>query len=128
MTGEIVGPVPRPPGVVAFYGGNPGLDGWGPTGHVAYTPPRDTLDPRYAACRDHRVACDCREAMFAEDRAEWRAEGKLISETFDRILAGHRVRTYDDTAPCQCTGCQIARAASIYVRTADRTRSSAAPF
>jgi hypothetical protein len=39
----------------------------------AYSPPRDTCDNRYAACTDHHPACDCREALFAEDRQEHRA-------------------------------------------------------
>ena len=99
--------VPHPSGVIRF-----GI--WGEGGMVQYTPPRNTIDPRYDACTDHHVACDCREAEFAEYRAEAQADHQLIQAAFDRLLAGHPTRTYDDSPPCQCSGCQIARACSIY--------------
>lgn len=41
---------------------------------VAYTAPRDTGDLRAALCGNHHPACDCREAMHAEDVAELRGE------------------------------------------------------
>jgi len=41
---------------------------------IAAPLPRDTRDPRAGACIQHRTACDCREALFAEDRAELRGE------------------------------------------------------
>lgn len=57
--GALVGPLPT----VAFADGS----------RIAYDCPKDTLDNRFAACRDHHVACDCREAVFAEDAGEHRA-------------------------------------------------------
>lgn len=68
---------------------------WGEPAYYApirYRPPRDTMDPRYAACRRHWVACDCREAHMAEDRAELRAyaaENRRFEEAIDAVLALH---------------------------------------
>lgn len=107
----VVGPLRE--GVIYFGGGL----SW--TNRIAYpyTPPTDTLDPRYAACTDHRPACDCREAEHAEELKEVRAELKTIREAIDSILAGHLTNTYEQAiTPCMCTGCQIARAASILNR------------
>lgn len=70
-------------------------EGWGAPPHypeIRYRPPRDTTDPRYAACRRHRVACDCREAHMAEDRAELRAyaaENRRFEDAIDAVLALH---------------------------------------
>ncbi|WP_113705455.1 hypothetical protein [Nonomuraea lactucae] len=36
--------------------------------------PKNTLDPRYVTCWDHRTAGDCREAELAEDIHELRWE------------------------------------------------------
>jgi hypothetical protein len=105
-TSALVGPLPT----ITFWDGT----------RVAYTPPRDTLDLRYATCRDHHPACDCREAEMAEERSESRLESRNLRAAFDRILAGHLTRTYDGRTPCQCTGCQIARAAHAYPLTAAR--------
>lgn len=112
MTGaELVGPLP----VVVFRGGPHWRDRDQPQPSVAYVPPKNTLDPRYDACTEHRVACDCREAEFAEERAEQRMERKQMQDAFSEILAGHVTRNYDSDAPgCMCTGCQIARACHIY--------------
>lgn len=83
---------------------------------VVYTPPRDTTDPRARACSDHRVACDCREAEFAEHRSETRLAWAELREAARGILADHPTHTYRrGTTPCQCTGCQIVRAAHIYI-------------
>ena len=83
---------------------------------VAYVPPRDTTDPRARACTDHRVACDCREAEWAEYRSESVAERRHLREVAREVLAGHLTRAYlENQAPCQCTGCQIVRAAHIYI-------------
>lgn len=39
--------------------------------------PANTLDPRYYDCAgQHHTACICREAMFAEELQELRAEGR----------------------------------------------------
>ena len=120
MTGaELVGPLP----VVTFYGGP-----WDPavsfreylaaSPKVAYTPPRNTLDPRYSACTDHHVACDCREAHFAEARAEARMEMENAQKVFNEILAGHDVYSSGRRPGCMCTGCQIARHIAPWISTA----------
>lgn len=86
-TKELVGPLPT----VAFRGG-PENRGWPPNPNppkVAYVPPVNTCDPRYAACTEHHVACDCREAEFAEESAERRAERRETQQAFETILAGH---------------------------------------
>ena len=83
---------------------------------VAYVPPRDTTDPRARACTDHRVACDCREAVWAEYHSENVAERRHLREVAREVLAGHLTRAYlENQTPCQCTGCQIVRAAHIYI-------------
>lgn len=88
---------------------------------VDYTPPQDTRDPRYAACVAHHVACDCREADWAERQHEQRLERQHLRAVVERVLAGHD--TYDLNAtnpytgevakPCQCTGCQLVREAGL---------------
>lgn len=93
-------------------------------GHVAtveYDPPRDTCDPRYEACTDHHVACDCREAEWAESALERAAIWRVTQDAFDTILQGHSTWTVGDPnpytgetdRPCHCTGCRIARAIGI---------------
>lgn len=52
-------------------------------GATGYDVPKDTLDPRYAACSDHRVACDCREAEHAETVAELLAELREYRRAFE---------------------------------------------
>jgi hypothetical protein len=78
--------------------------------------PRSTMDLRYRACVEHRTACDCREAMIAEDRAEFQGELKLIRDVFADALEGHP--TFGDmdgrgepleSGCCQCQGCAIVR-------------------
>jgi len=107
-TKELVGPLAR----VWFVDGTA----------LAYSPPRDTCDIRYAACREHSTACDCREAQFAEVRAEMSAELNEIKDAlrraFGEALKGHPTfgpldgPDFDgeDCAVCRCTGCVIARA------------------
>lgn len=56
MTADLVGPLPT----ITFRDYS----------KQAYTPPRDTMDPRYNACTDHHPGCDCREAAFAEELNE----------------------------------------------------------
>ena len=83
---------------------------------IVYTPPRDTCDPRARACSAHRVACDCREAEWAEYRSESVAERRHLREVAREVLAGHLTHAYlENQTPCQCTGCQIVRAAHIYI-------------
>lgn len=83
---QLVGPVSS----VTFSGGPYlGPNAWGARPKVAYVPPRDTCDPRARACTDHHVACDCREAEWAEEAAESRYERKATQAAFDTILDGH---------------------------------------
>lgn len=101
-----------------------------------YNPPKNTMDLRARLCVDHRVACDCREGLFAETISEYRAEVKALAEAAGRELRGHRLYDYgDETTPfnqrdhrllhgdgplaCQCTGCRVVRAAGTYVHTDD---------
>lgn len=121
---ELVGPLPT----VSFYGG-PGVFGHARP-KVAYVPPRDSTDPRYSACTDHHVACDCREAELAEQITEWHSEYMLLKAAIKKHIEGHRTYaewTYrqifvrwengeqvwryerDDAAMCSCVACQIAR-------------------
>lgn len=75
-----------------------------PTPEIRYRPPRDTTDPRYAACTRHWVACDCREAHMAEDRAELRAyadQSLRQEQAIDAVLALHS----GPTASGWCAGC-----------------------
>lgn len=113
--------VHRRPPVVTFSGGPDrfGADMVGaPRFAVAYDVPKNTMDPRYRACTDHRVACDCREAELAEQLGEHRLEWKAVRDAARSALAGHQVeppgglteveRRY--FAVCLCSGCVIHRA------------------
>lgn len=123
---ELVGPLPV--GKVRFGGGPSQF--WrdeqgrlrfaGSHTTAIYDVPANTLDPRYAACTDHHVACDCREAELAEQLSEFRGEYRLLRNAIETVLAGHPT-TADGVdqwsqpiKPCQCTGCQIARLIFIY--------------
>jgi hypothetical protein len=114
---ELVGPVP----VVYFHGGPARFDTpRSALPKAAYVPPQNTLDPRYAACTHHRVACDCREAEMAEDRHEFWLAQKQLAEVAGQILAGHPTRgSVAGAKSCMCTGCQIVRAAGIWPRWED---------
>ena len=73
---------------------------------IRYRPPGDTTDPRYAACRQHRVACDCREAHMAEDRAEMRSyrdQADRLEQGVDAVLALHAGP--DEWGRCSAPGC-----------------------
>lgn len=89
---------------------------WGNGGVVLYTPPANTTDPRYTACTDHRVACDCREAEHAEMVRELTSDRDALQAAIDEQLAGHPTRVEGDGVPCQCSGCVIARAAHMLPR------------
>jgi hypothetical protein len=105
MTDALVGPLPT----IHFQDGT----------RLAYQPPRNTLDNRYAACTDHHPACDCREASMAEARQEMLAEQRAAVEAAREVLRGHATFAYlpngetDYARRCQCTGCQIARSAFL---------------
>ena len=90
--------------------------------------PRNTLDIRSRACAAHRFACDCREALLAENTAELRAELHTWTRALRTVLAGHRAFDWgasadspqdlygDGPLACKCHGCQVVRAAraSVY--------------
>lgn len=118
---ELVGPLP----VVHFWDGT----------RIVYAAPRDTMDLRYALCRDHHPACDCREAEHAETVHEWRTMWQDARKAAQDVLAGHTTfetgviyrRTFTgwkngkpayvlveaEEPLCQCTGCVIARRAYL---------------
>ncbi|WP_460779884.1 hypothetical protein [Nonomuraea fastidiosa] len=82
--------------------------------------PKNTLDPRWRACRNHHTACDCREAELAEEIAELRSERDLLIRVLREELAEHATWAYttgnerDPVAECKCTGCVIARRLDLY--------------
>jgi hypothetical protein len=69
-----------------------------------YEPPKNTIDPRWEACTDHRTACDCREAEWNEEVQEYRAEYTSFRAALKAALVGHAA------CCCRCSGCAIARA------------------
>lgn len=75
-----------------------------------------------SACSDHHVACDCREAEWAEQRNEWRYAAKELQDAVDEVLVGHPTWQWSPEGQmftgCMCTGCQIARAIHIHPRQA----------
>lgn len=110
MSAELVGPLP----VIRFMDGT----------RQAYTPPRNTCDIRYAACKDHHPACDCREALLAEDITEYRAMYRELEQAVLDAIKGHQTYAYtgrsdtgwsadDEFGLCKCQACAIARAAHI---------------
>lgn len=110
MSGQLVGPVP----VIRFMDGS----------RQAYEPPRDTCDIRYAACKDHHPACDCREAEMAEQIAEYRAMLRELEHAILAAIKGHQTYAYtgasdtgwsaeDGFGQCKCQACEIARTAHI---------------
>ena len=110
----LVGPLPT----VRFHDGT----------LTPYAPPKDTCDPRYAACRDHSVACDCREAEQAEQLGEYRARLRGIERAAIDALRGHHTYAYtrdgeiDYEWLCMCGGCMIARQAHEVRTMADQER------
>lgn len=82
-----------------------------------YVQPKNTLDERYAACTEHHVACDCREAELAEDIHEYRSEYLAFRDALKTVLVGHA------SCCCRCTGCEIARAMNLtHVGSGDHCR------
>jgi hypothetical protein len=113
--------VRRRQAVVTFGGGPRRFEAdmvGAPRYSVAYDVPRNTMDARYRACTDHRVACDCREAELSEQLEEHRLEWKAVRDAARRALAGHQVEPPDGLKPweerhypvCLCSGCVIQRA------------------
>ena len=81
---------------------------------VTKSPPTSTTDPRYDACTDHHLACDCREAHFQERMDDWRYDLKQTEQDILREIDGHptwvRVGGGRRTdLECQCLGCRLAR-------------------
>lgn len=81
---------------------------------VPHAPPSDTTDPRYRACTDHHLACDCREGDLAEMLNEYRHELSIIKSCLQAAIHGHPTQVYVDSArradlECQCTGCDLTR-------------------
>lgn len=110
MSAELIGPLP----VIRFVDGT----------RQVYAVPRNTMDIRYAACRDHHPACDCREALLAEDIAEYRAMLREAEQAILAAIEGHQTYAYtgqsdtgwsaeDDFGQCKCPACVIARAAHV---------------
>ncbi|MFC0626127.1 hypothetical protein [Kribbella deserti] len=122
---ELVGPLPK-----VTFGGGPDREFPRLLPAVAYVPPTNTLDPRYVACTKHHVACDCREAEWAEYRAEHSYARREMQAAFDQILAGHQTWQWSDEGDtftgCMCTGCQLARACHIWPTTIDSNSEATA--
>ena len=86
--------------------------------------PRNTLDVRYAACGNHHLACDCREAQQAEDIGEFAAMWGEIRQVILAAIKGHQTYAFTGTndtgwsgvdvfAQCKCQACVIARSAHV---------------
>ena len=86
--------------------------------------PRNTMDIRYAACASHHLACDCREALMAEDIAEYRAMFRELEQVILAAIKGHNTYAFtgtddsgwsgvDEFAQCKCQACVIARSVHI---------------
>lgn len=90
---------------------------------IDYDPPRNTMDPRYAACKSHRVACDCREGEYQEEIHEYRSEYEAMRKAIGEVLAGHQADL------CSCTGCKIARLVGLtHVPLLARVADEEVPF
>lgn len=82
----------------------------------AHDLPRNTIDIRYSACASHHLACDCREALLAEEAGEYRAIYHEIEQAIIAAIAGHPTWAYsrdgrcrDELGECKCAPCHIAR-------------------
>ena len=71
-----------------------------PGPEIRYRPPTSTMDLRYAACTNHRVACDCREAHMAEDRAEHQYERDTNRNLIARLRSIAREHALDRSGRC----------------------------
>ncbi|WP_280201897.1 hypothetical protein [Nocardia cyriacigeorgica] len=85
---------------------------------VSSSPPRDTRDPRYLACTDHRLACDCREAEQNEQLTEYRIELRQLRDLFDALTESHPTRVEVDGVrradlECHCPLCVFGRQARL---------------
>ncbi|WP_280452274.1 hypothetical protein [Nocardia cyriacigeorgica] len=85
---------------------------------VTSSPPRDTRDPRYLSCTDHRLACDCREAELAEQLTDYRLEFEQMRDLFDALTESHPTRVEVDGVrradlECRCPLCVFGRQARL---------------
>lgn len=98
--------------------------------------PRNTLDIRYSACGNHHLACDCREAMLAEDIGEYRAMYRDLEQAIIDAIKGHQTWAYttvgeygttvdDEFAQCKCPVCEIARTCGVGWSECQRQRREA---
>lgn len=88
---------------------------------VTSSPPRDTLDPRWADCTDHHLACDCREADQNELINELRSEWERLRRSLVVELEGHQTEVWWDgeqrpDLECKCQLCAFARANGLTPR------------
>lgn len=105
---------------------------------VPHAPPAETTDPRFYACTDHHLACDCREAELGERLSEMRSEYQHLTTTVKAALAadiaGHPTRVREGYAgrpdlECQCVGCKLARSLHMVpVGNARRVEAHNHPF
>jgi hypothetical protein len=86
--------------------------------------PRNTLDVRYEACASHHLACDCREALLAENITEYRAMFQQLEQAILAAIKGHQTYAFtgtddsgwsgeDEFAQCKCPACAIARSVHV---------------
>lgn len=85
---------------------------------VTSSPPRDTGDPRWRNCTDHHLACDCREAEYAELAHEYRSEWERLRLMLSGMLADHPTHVSVDgeerpDLACQCGLCAFARKSKL---------------
>jgi len=97
-------------GPIAYFRGQPVA--------VNGSPPRDTTDPRYGRCTDHRLACDCREAELSEQITENRFARNELRDHLEAAIVDHPTRVILDGYPrpdldCRCQGCVFARALEL---------------
>ena len=107
MSGVLVGPLPQ----IRFADGSTQV----------YAAPRDTLDLRYVTCTVHHPACDCREALFAEDRQELRGAWREVSRYRDWAKAVARLhqRQPNEYLGDRCAECTQAWPCATWKLTAD---------
>ncbi|MGV9666964.1 hypothetical protein [Nocardia niigatensis] len=116
MTGFHTPGLNPPPHIARPSGGLVGPLVWFRNQPIAVTssPPRDTTDPRYGACTDHRLACDCREAELAERLTDQLAEVREMRNALMAACTGHPTKVYVDNRPrvdleCRCLPCAALR-------------------
>jgi hypothetical protein len=82
------------------------------------------MDVRYEACASHHLACDCREALLAEDINEYRLMFRELEQAILAAIKGHQTYAFtgvddsgwggeDEFGQCKCQACAIARSVHI---------------